>query len=517
MPTGKKKSSAARPSSAQAAPDPVLSTICGLLEDYSEAVVILDVSTLRILWANPKAAGLWAWPREQFAGMHVRELYPPENRIYKDEEVKRINLAGGLVDMFAPIQRTDGTSVESLMTALTVFIEGRPFSIGFFRQDSVNQLHSALRQAQGTMHLTEQTYKQLLEAMSEGLVMADAHCRISFVNDQLCRMFGFKPEELIGRQPREFMSPGDSAAIQEQFSRNAQGQARSFERTWKTPDGRDVHTLTSTRPLYNECGQYKGAVWVITDLTENHRLQQQFIQAQRMESIGRLAGGVAHDIRNQLTVIKGYADLLAAERSPKAVDEYLRQIAAATARAEKTTSQLLAYSRQQLLSPQRLDLATVLEELRKPLAHLLGENIRLDLDVDKPVSRALVDRALLEQAVINLAINARDAMGKSGKVRVSLHDALIDQEFAWPVLDEIAPGRYVAIEFADTGCGMDKTTLKRIFDPFFTTKEIGKGTGLGLAMVYGFLRQSGGAVGVHSEPGAGTTFWLYLPPADRPA
>jgi signal transduction histidine kinase len=243
-------------------------------------------------------------------------------------------------------------------------------------------------------------------------------------------------------------------------------------------------------------------------------MEEQFRQAQKMEAVGRLAGGVAHDFNNLLTVINGYSDIVLTRLPPDDPGhDQVCQIRKAGERAAGLTRQLLAFSRKQVLQPQVVDVNSLLRNLCKLLERLIGEDVDLTLSLDSGLAPARVDPGQFEQAIINLAVNARDAMPQGGSLRISTDDAQSDDDYTFGHPDS-PPGRYIRIIVTDTGEGMDEATRKRIFEPFFSTKAPGQGTGLGLAMVYGFVHQSGGRVGVESELGSGTSFRVYLPCAD---
>jgi PAS domain S-box-containing protein len=250
------------------------------------------------------------------------------------------------------------------------------------------------------------------------------------------------------------------------------------------------------------------------DITESKRLEQQFLQAQRLEAVGRLAGGIAHDFNNLLTVIMGYSEIVLSrlehEHRSRALVEEIRK---AGQRAVTLTRQLLAFSRRQVLAPVVLDLNTVVTEMDKMLHRLIGEDIELSLVLDPALRRVKVDPGQMEQIIMNLVVNARDAMPEGGKLTIATGNVDLDAAYA-QAYPEVLPGPYTMLAVIDTGCGMDATTQARLFEPFFTTKEPGKGTGLGLATVFGIIKQSGGHIEVSSEPGQGTTFKVYLPHAE---
>jgi len=247
---------------------------------------------------------------------------------------------------------------------------------------------------------------------------------------------------------------------------------------------------------------------------ERSRLEQQFRQAQKMEAVGRLAGGVAHDFNNLLTVITGYAELLLAGRNLEAVQRTaLQEIQRAAERGGALTHQLLAFSRRQPFTPQTVQLNTLIVHMEKMLSRLIGEDVELITVAAAEPATIRSDPGQLEQVIMNVVVNARDAMPGGGKVIVETANALVDQTYAGPNVD-LRPGSYVVLAISDTGTGMDPETITHLFEPFFTTKAPGKGTGLGLATAYGIVKQSGGAISVYSEPGLGTTVKIYLPSAE---
>ena len=290
------------------------------------------------------------------------------------------------------------------------------------------------------------------------------------------------------------------------------GEPVTFHIEWKNAS----YACWMSRPLRGGEGEVLGAICMALDITDRKELEERFRQAQKMEAVGRLAGGIAHDFNNLLMVVQGYADLLA-ERLP--ADNPLRrnaeQIQIASQRASALTQQLLAFSRKQILAPKILNIQTVVGDMEKMLRRMIGEDIQLEINTwDKNLGLIKADRSQIEQVILNLAVNSRDAMPGGGRLTIETSNVELDGSFAGapPVL---APGKYVMLAVTDTGTGMDAETQAHIFEPFFTTKKIGKGTGLGLATVYGVVKQSGGYVWVSSEPGRGATFKVYLPRIDE--
>jgi nitrogen-specific signal transduction histidine kinase/ActR/RegA family two-component response regulator len=256
-------------------------------------------------------------------------------------------------------------------------------------------------------------------------------------------------------------------------------------------------------------------VIVNRDISGRRRLEDQLRQAQKMEAVGRLSGGIAHDFNNLLGIIIGYGEIL--EEGTKEGDplrDSVGEILKAGRQAASLTRQLLAFSRQQVLEPKILDLSGVVSDVEKMLRRLIGEDIELTTSLDRELGKVKADQGQIEQVLLNLAVNARDAMPNGGKLLIATSNEEIDEVFAHQSPYTVEVGSYICLSVTDTGCGMDAATQAQIFEPFFTTKEKGKGTGLGLSTVYGVVKQSGGHINVYSEVGTGTTFKIYLPRVD---
>ena len=283
------------------------------------------------------------------------------------------------------------------------------------------------------------------------------------------------------------------------------------------PDG-TVHWISETgKTFYDEDGVPVRAAGIAMDVTERHLLEEQNRQSQKVEAIGQLAGGIAHDFNNLLTAIHGYAELLSDDLGAKSPHQHdIGEIRAAAQRAGALTRQLLAFSRRQILEPRVLDLRDSLRGLESMLRRLIGEHISVTLRLASQPARVKADPGQIEQVVLNLALNARDAMPEGGSLLLEVTSVELDGAYARRHIS-VKPGRYVMLSVSDTGAGMDSQTQARIFEPFFTTKPEGRGTGLGLSTVYGIVKQSGGSIWVYSEHGRGTSFKVYLPLVDDPA
>jgi PAS domain S-box-containing protein len=351
----------------------------------------------------------------------------------------------------------------------------------------------------------------VVEGTSDAVFVKDLTGCYLMINSAGARFLGKSVGEVIGKLDQDVLLPHTWQVVRErELQVMATGQEQTFEQT-ATVAG-ITRTYLSTKSAFRDGqGHVIGIVGIARDVTELKRLEEQFRQAQKMEAVGRLAGGVAHDFNNLLTVINGYSELVCSKLSARDPNrELLAEVQRAGERAAKLTRQLLAFSRKQVLQPRNVSLNDLLRELHKLLNRLIGEDIELDLVLDPELGLARIDPGQFEQAVINLAVNARDAMPRGGRLTLETRNAELDEVYAEQHA-EVRSGPYVLLIIRDTGHGMDAATKALIFEPFFTTKEVGKGTGLGLAMVYGFVKQSGGQIEVDSETGGGTTFKVYLP------
>jgi two-component system cell cycle sensor histidine kinase/response regulator CckA len=348
----------------------------------------------------------------------------------------------------------------------------------------------------------------ILSAMREGLQVIDREWRYVFLNEAAAAHGRQRREDLVGRTMMDCY-PGIDQTDMFVLARRCMNERTSaaMVNTFTYPDGQALTFELRIEP----CDV--GLMILSIDITEGRNLEEQLRQAQKMEAIGRLAGSVAHDFNNLLSVILSYSTLVLGEL--KAVDPLRADVEAikrAGERAAELTHQLLAFSRRQVLAPKIVDLNDVVRQSERMLQRLLGEDIELVTRLNRCASKVKVDPGQIDQVIMNLALNARDAMPNGGKLTIETNDAVLDEAYA---LDHfgVRSGAHVMLAISDTGVGMDKETQSRIFEPFFTTKSPGKGTGLGLSTVFGIVQQSGGHVWVYSEPGAGASFKVYLPKA----
>ncbi len=374
------------------------------------------------------------------------------------------------------------------------------------------------KNAEEQLRRSEARYRSIIEAAPYGVYRVDQHGRITMANPACAAMLGYQtPDELLG------LNTGTDVYLyptEQEGARNSASETPSLghETKWRHKDGRPITVRLGGRRLPEDDELPGGFEVFVEDITENKSLQKQFEHAQKMEAVGRLAGGVAHDFNNLLMVISGYAQLLG-ESSTDAmkVSQYSTQIREASSKAATITRQLLAFSRKQVVEPTVLDLNYIVKDLGKMLPRLLGEDVELVMTLDPRLGTVRADRGQIEQVIMNLAVNARDAMPQGGRLTIETTNLELDTAYHQRREVAVPPGRYVLLAVSDTGIGMNAETQVHIFEPFYTTKEAGKGTGLGLATVYGIVKQSHGFIWVYSEPDKGSIFKIYLPRVDAAA
>ena len=396
----------------------------------------------------------------------------------------------------------------------TKFVRGR--CKAFFNDQGVPVRTAGTLQDVTEQHRAEELLRlqgAALNSAANGVIITDRHARIEWVNPAFTAVSGYTLEEAVGRDTGDLLKSGthDAAFYRQLWGTILQGHVWVGEMTNRRKDG-TLHLEEQTiTPVRNAAGAITHFVGVKRDLTEQKRLEQQFLQAQKMEVIGRLAGGVAHDFNNLLTIINGTCELALMELPighPMRAE--FEEIQGAGDRAARLTKQLLAFSRKQVLAPAVVNVGTHITQSAKMLRRLIGEDIQLVLDAPEDAQlNVFADPSQLEQVMLNLAVNARDAMPNGGTLTISTAAETLTPEFA--ALHEVAAGPFVRLSVTDTGIGMTPDVRERIFEPFFTTKASGKGTGLGLATVYGVVHQSGGTIEVVSEPGQGACFNVYFP------
>jgi PAS domain S-box-containing protein len=352
-----------------------------------------------------------------------------------------------------------------------------------------------------------------LDRMPIGCLLNDKEFLITYVNPAAERIFGFTNDEVVGRHPNDFFVPaGDREKVARMFERLKRGDMGvGGVSVNTTKDGRAISCEWHNTPLFDAAGGFIGFMSMVQDVTERKQLEEQFRQSQKMEAVGKLAGGIAHDFNNLLTAIMGYSEMLLARSVTEELRHgHARQIKKAAERAASLTHQLLAYSRKQVLQARVINLNEVVGEMNGLLRRVIGEDVELATELDPKLWKVKADPNQIEQALMNMAVNSRDAMPGGGKLTISTSNRVLD-DIAVRAYPELTDGDYVELRVTDTGHGMEEGVRERIFEPFFTTKKVGQGTGLGLSMVFGVVKQSGGNISVTSRPHAGSSFEILLP------
>jgi PAS domain S-box-containing protein len=474
-----------------------------ILESIEVALLGLD-KAWHLTYSNVHAAKTFERTRESLLGQSVWEEFP---------NLSRSNLEKFFREVM--IQARPGRTEEFCSTRQVWYeIWAYPISPGLII--SCQDITASKLLAQ-SLRESEYRFKVLSDATFEGVVILRDGIVIE-ANQSAAELYGYNnPQELIGVNIRQHLTSQSLEVLQRRRSEGSQG---SYEVMVVRKDGAHLPVIARDKAI-----EYLGQPARIVagrDLTELkqaeetlRKTQLQLLHSQKIESIGRLAGGVAHDFNNFLTVIQGYSELLTAELKGQILPEqYLLEIQKAAQRATTLTQQILAFSRRRVLQPRVINLNKVVEEMGKMLERLVGEDIELISLLDPTLGSIWADTGQLEQILLNLTVNARDAMPGGGNLTIHTENVELSQEISG-FYRQVRPGKYVLLTVTDTGEGMDKETLSHIFEPFFTTKEEGRGTGLGLATVYGIVEQGGGNIQVFSEKGLGTIFKIYLPRVDE--
>jgi PAS domain S-box-containing protein len=476
-------------------------------------VVVLDDQG-RIRSLNQAVERITGHTRAELVGRSWFDVLVPKERYPQVSEVFDRMMAGGLVPHFEnPILTKAGEERHIVWQNSVLRERGEIVGAASFGIDITDhkRAEEALAQERSLLH-------ELMTTIPDNIYFKDRDSRFTKINHALARWLGLRhPDEAVGKRDHDFFSPehAEQAYRDEQWVM-ATGRALvgvEEKETW--PDGRITWVSTSKVPIRGALGQIVGLVGVSRDITERRHLEETARLGQRMEAIGRLAGGVAHDFNNLLGVIIGYGEIVLSrlpEQGPLRGRQ--QEVLKAARRAADLTRQLLAFGRRQVLQPKVLDLNGVVGEMENMLRRLIGENLELATDLDPDLGSVWADPGQVAQIVMNLAVNARDAMPGAGRLTIRTRNVELDEAKA-ASRPPTRPGRYVSLAVRDTGCGMDAETQSHIFEPFFTTKEAG--SGLGLSTVYGIVEQSNGYIWVESELGMGTTFKIYLPRLDGAA
>jgi len=467
---------------------------------------VYDAETLQFLEVNEAAIQHYGYSREEFLKMRITDIRPPEDVPRLLAEWAKVHSALQYSGTWRHLLK-DGTLIDAEVVVHTLTFRMRNAKLAAPRDIT------AQKRAEDALKQAERKYRLMFEEAIVGMYQTSPEGRLLAVNRAMAEMFGYKSgAEMISAisdvQHQLYVDP----ERREEFKKllQEQGVVQHFEIQVYRKDGSRMWLWTNAR-VVREGGNIARYEGTFEDITERKLLEDQLRQAQKMEAVGRLAGGVAHDFNNALGVITGYGELLQIQlREGDPLHKHAEEICKAGRRAAGLTRQLLAFSRKQIIQPVALDLNVVIGDMEKMLRRLIGEDIEISFRQHPQLWLVKADPGQIEQILMNLAVNSRDAMPKGGKLIIETANAELDVTYARQHAG-LTPGSYITLSVSDTGCGMDRETQAHIFEPFFTTKEAGKGTGLGLSTVYGIAKQNEGYIRVYSEVGRGTTFKIFLP------
>ncbi len=485
-----------------------------LVENANESIVVAQHG--RLVFVNPSAIDLTGYPRELLMSKPFLEfIHPDDKQMVYERHRKRLK-----GDFLQPryefrIVRSDGGIKWVEIGAVLIDWEGGAATLNFIKDVTESKLiREALRQS-------EKKYRMLIENTHDIIYTLDRQGVFTYVSPSWTSWLGHDVSQVEGKNFNVFVHPEDVEKCERFLD-----QVVELEEPREGVEYRVLHVDGSYRwhtsngtPVFNGKKCFASYIGVARDITERKRaqkerekLESQLNQARKMESVGRLAGGVAHDFNNMLAVIIGHAELLLEQvESGSPVHESLEEILSAARRSAGLTNQLLAFARRQTVVPRVLDLNATVESMLKMIRRLIGENIDLLWSPEGGLWPVRIDPVQIDQLLVNLCVNCRDAVSGTGTVSIKTHNVNCDGLSCSGSHEDTFSGEYVVLEVSDNGCGMDKEVMENLFEPFFTTKEVGKGTGLGLATVYGIVRQNNGFINVSSKPGEGSTFAVYLP------
>lgn len=485
-----------------------------ILKEQPTAVVTYITAfdeTRNRLYISPQIEAMLGFSADEWLGdpgLVLKQLHPDDRERVLAEVFESRNTGKPFCSEYRLLAR-DGHIVWVRDEAIVMRDEaGRPC----FMQGLLLDISEQKRKEE-MLQKSESKFRTIFERVAVGIALVSIDGQLVESNPALREMLRYGAEELRNRVFNEFIHPEDAVIDVDLDQELIAGKRDHYqiEKRFVRKDGGVVWCQLNVSLVRGGQEERPFTICMVEDITERKRLETQFFQSQKMETIGRLAGGIAHDFNNLLTVIKGYTQLsLSHIQEGDPCRENIEEIKAAAERAAELTNQLLTFSRRQILDMKVLDLNTIVRGLEKMTGRIIGEDIEMVTVLDDHLGRVKTDPSQIEQVILNLVVNARDAMPAGGKLAIETANVVLDETYARTHIG-VAPGSYMMLSVSDTGCGMSPEIKELIFEPFFTTKEEGKGTGLGLSTIYGIVKQSGGNIWVYSEPGRGTTFKVYLP------
>jgi two-component system, cell cycle sensor histidine kinase and response regulator CckA len=484
-----------------------------IVESTDDAIIGESLDGTITSW-NKGAEIMYGYTAQEIVGRSISVLVPPDRRQEVIELLERVRNGKSIRHYETVRICKDGHPIDVSITVSPIKDDdGKVTGAAIIASDITERKY-----AEQALQKSEERYREIVENANDIIYTHDLAGRFLSLNKAGEQISGYSRSEILNMNIADIVSPEHIEKARRMIANKLNGnEMTAYNLEIIAKDGRKVLLEIHSRPIY-ENGVIACIQGIARDMTERKRAadalrhtEEQLRQSQKLEAIGRLAGGIAHDFNNLLTIITGYSDLVL--RRLDQVDphrEKILEVKKAAHRAADLTHQLLAFSRKQVLQPKVIDINLITSNLSKMLERLIGEDIELSLNLKPGTWHIFADPGQIEQVLMNLVVNARDAMPQGGKIIIETQNVRIDERYA-EVREVVKPGQYIMLAVSDTGMGMSAETQRHIFEPFFTTKEVGKGTGLGLSTVYGIIKQSGGYIWVYSEIDKGTTFKIYLP------
>ncbi|MGM0403029.1 MAG: PAS domain S-box protein [Thermodesulfobacteriota bacterium] len=474
---------------------------------YSNDAIFINDLDGRILDVNNKAVEISGYSKSELLALNIHDLQARKSLESSHTALEAMK-EDGFVNFEIECMKKNGERFSAEVSSNIFEIKGQKI-VQMLMRDITQR-----KEAEAVLR----NYRTLVETMNDGMAIVDPQLHIRYANKALCKMTGYHADEIIGRPAIDFLDEKNQQRLEAEISEWPQDDTHIFEIDLTGKDNQSISAIVSPTSIYNDEGEFTGFMGIVTDISdlnkarwEKDHLQAQLFHSQKMEAIGALAGGVAHDFNNYLTIILGCADLMQVKKDDRIKQEkYIQEIKNAAEHSAALTRQLLAFSRRQILEKTTININQVIANMGKMLRRLIGENIELQTTLAPELRQVHADPGQIEQIILNLAVNARDAMPDGGRLRIITENTVID-EFYRRRFPYAQAGDFVCMTFEDNGCGMKPDVVENIFEPFFSTKVAGQGTGLGLAVVYGVVKQHDGWIDVYSEPSHGSRFTIYLP------